>query len=253
MENISRRTFFKLAGTASITAIFGAALYGCDNEEKSNTPIQTEDKKYYEAGQHHFYIEISTETNGETEYHEETITQTQGFVTNPNVIQVKGGRAGGARGGSRSGSRSRSINRSNPSKKNDSSENNSSKNNSYPSQRYYGRSNGSTSNDFTLGLLLGTIVIGSTTLFYGNTDAEDSETMNIDIPEGYEITNTEELKNEDTIYGYKIHMENTAPVEVTGYSDENGNITYPYPGSIAKTQTQTANYVKKISKEPHFI
>ena len=242
MENISRRTFFKLAGTASITAIFGATLYGCNNEEKSNKSIQTEDKKYYEAGQHHFYIEISTETNGETEYHEETITQTQGFVTNPNVIQVKGGRAGGARGGSRSGSRSSSTNRSNPSK-----------NNNSPSQRYYGRSNSSTSNDFTRGLLLGTIIIGGTTLLYGNTDAEDSETMNLDIPEGYEITNTEELKNEDTIYGYKIHMENTVPVEVTGYSDENGNITYPYPGSIAKTQTQTANYVKKLSKEPHFI
>lgn len=240
MGNINRRTFFKLVGTAGLTAFLGSSLYGCSNK-KDDGLTEIEEKKYYGIGEHHLYIEISTETNGEAEYHEDNVTQTSGFVAKPSLIQARGG----SRGGRIHTNPLRNNNYNN--NRNNYSNNNSSSNNS-SNNRYYGRSDGSVSNNFTMGLLWGSIIIGSTTLFYGNTEADDGETMILDIPEGYEVTNTEELKNEDTVYGYKVYMENTAPVEVTGYSDKNGNITYPYPGGIAEAKMETTSYVKKLDK-----
>ncbi len=230
---ISRRKFLKLAGTASLTAIFGLSLTGCVEDDNNITKEEdnskdykplADNKKYFEAKEHHFYIEVSTETNGETSYYEENVSQTSNF------IPVKGGRAGSERISGRS---SNSYNRNNQS------------HNNYNTNKYYGSSNTSISNDFTRGLIFGTIIIGSTTLLYGNTKASAEESQAIDIPDGYEVTNFEELKNDDYVYGYKIHFENTVPIETHGFEDENGNVTYPYPGEKAEVKSQGAVYVKK--------
>ena len=223
--NITRRKFFKLAGTASLSAIFGLSLTGCaETKEANNQNYEaiTDNKKYFDTKTHHYYIEVSTETNGQQFYYEENISQTSNF------IPVKGGHAG-ARSAGRSSSR--------PSTKN----NNSSTKNYHS---YYGNSNYNIINDYTRGAICGALIVGSTQLLFGNTEASGKEDIAVDIPEGYEMTNVEELKNEDYIYGYKIHFENTVPIETHAFKNENGEISYPYPGEMVDVKSQGAVYVK---------